>query len=163
MRVLEIAHVDVIPIAFIATEEDYEVAKADAKVLGLREFQSNNNVFDAYMVYQLYRCDRLEDLVHGTYTSFETLEDVIKRANEAREWLRENNITEMEIKDEAGRTLLKTALDRLGLSIAAYHQIIHVAMCIAALDKSKLLRAEHIAEAIQYQCVPDEPFKQIIL
>ena len=55
-----------------------------------------------------------------------------------------------EISDEANE-LLKMAFDNLGLSARAYDRILKVARTIADLDKSTLIKSDHVAEAIQYR------------
>lgn len=78
---------------------------------------------------------------------FETLQDIVSRVESAKN----NNIPEFKL-NEAGWTLFKTAYERLNFSLITCEYIVKTSQVIAWLHKSKDIKLEHLAEAIQYQC-----------
>lgn len=53
--------------------------------------------------------------------------------------------------DESGLQLIKTAMNKYNLSARAYDRILKVSRTIADLEKSEIIKSNHIAEAIQFR------------
>jgi magnesium chelatase family protein len=77
---------------------------------------------------------------------FEGIEGVYCNAQMSSKMLRKV----CKINNESNE-MLKTAMDRLGLSARAYDRILKVARTIADLANSEDILTEHLAEAILYR------------
>jgi magnesium chelatase family protein len=53
--------------------------------------------------------------------------------------------------DDTGEAILKRAVQQLQLSARAYHRVLKLARTIADLEQSDSVRANHLAEALQYR------------
>jgi magnesium chelatase family protein len=53
--------------------------------------------------------------------------------------------------EESAQSLLKAAMKQLYLSARAFHRILKIARTIADLENNDIIKAQHVAEAIQYR------------
>ena len=97
----------------------------------------------------------------------ESSEEIRKRINKARErqlkrftsrrkiycnaHLGSKDIRKYCVIDEQSQSLLKTAIQKFGLSARAYDKVLKVARTIADLENAENIKVQHIAEAIQYR------------
>ena len=60
-------------------------------------------------------------------------------------------LDEIATPEEAGRTLLTRAAERLRLSARGYHRVLRVARTLADLDGAQIVARRHVAEALSYR------------
>ncbi|HZY81416.1 MAG TPA: YifB family Mg chelatase-like AAA ATPase [Cyclobacteriaceae bacterium] len=120
-------HVEVIPVGF-------------DEMVGKRKSETSDEIRDRVIAARLSQSKRFSD--HG---------DVHCNA-----MMSSNMVKEVCGITESGRKLLKTAMERLGLSARAYDRILKVSRTIADLAQSEEIKIEHLAEAIQYRSLDRE-------
>lgn len=62
--------------------------------------------------------------------------------------------------DEAGKALLRTAMESLGLSARAHDRILRMARTIADLDGADDIQERHVSEAIGYRSLDRKLWKR---
>lgn len=63
--------------------------------------------------------------------------------------------------DDESQNLLKTAIEKFGLSARAYDKILKVARTIADLEAEENIKVQHIAEAIQYRSLDKDVWQKL--
>lgn len=122
-------HVEVNPVSFdemTARRQQESSASIRERVIAARQLQQQR--FDA-----LRESGRLKEPVYSNAMMPSQLVKEVCQIN------------------QAGKTLLKTAMERLNLSSRAYDRILKVARTIADISASENIQIEHLAEAIQYR------------
>jgi magnesium chelatase family protein len=53
--------------------------------------------------------------------------------------------------EDGAKSLLRLAMDQLGLSARSFHRVLKLARTIADLSESEVIATPHVAEALQYR------------
>jgi len=110
-------------------------------------------------------------------TPSESSEEIRKRVNRAREiqlvrfkerkkiycnaHMETRDIRRLCLIDDESQNLLKTAIEKFGISARAYDKILKVARTIADLETSEGIKVQHIAEAIQYRSLDKDVWTKL--
>jgi predicted ATPase with chaperone activity len=81
----------------------------------------------------------------------ESFKDILERVNKAKKII--DNVSFK--LNETCNQLLKSAIERLDFNTIDTKYVIDVARSISALDNETTIKVQHIAEAIQYNCIID--------
>ena len=119
-------HVEVTPVSF-------------DQMTGDRRSETSQEIRERVIVARQLQLERLKE--HGLHSNAMMPSQMVK------------DICQI---DSAGKTLLKTAMERLGLSARAYDRILKVSRTIADLAAQDQIKIEHLAEAIQYRSLDRE-------
>ncbi|MEL6560045.1 MAG: YifB family Mg chelatase-like AAA ATPase [Bacteroidota bacterium] len=120
-------HVEVTPVSFDQMTADRKSeSSADIRKRVMKARERQSKRFEAH-----------HDVYNNSMMSSQMVKDVCKI-------------------NDGGRALLKTAMEKLGLSARAYDRILRVAKTIADLADSDEIKIEHLAEAIQYRSLDRE-------
>jgi len=145
-RVIEIAKVGEFSIGIINNDEDFPRDKFTIECRSIVRASGYPNISINNLM------DMNIELQHGIkyfsrQNKIDTPDIVSKRISEARSRKIED------IYDSASKHLLETATKRLGFVYYDIQMVLKIANAIARLDSADKIKAEHIAEAIQYRSV----------
>lgn len=115
--------------------DDYETIKSFYKDVVFSK--------DGDLTLEIYKPD-----YNQNSNNFEKLSDIIARVDKAKK-----NIKPDIIRIPSGSALLKSAAEKLSLSISKIEKIKEISGIIAQLDDSDEVLPQHIAEAIQYSYI----------
>ncbi|MEK7432678.1 MAG: YifB family Mg chelatase-like AAA ATPase [Cyanobacteriota bacterium] len=104
------------------------------QVISTRKAESSNSIRERVIKARKIQNDRFKDI--GIYSNSE---------------MKPKDLRKYCILDEVSINLLKQAIDKLGLSARGNDRILKVSRTIADLDGSENIKAQHLAEAIQYR------------
>jgi len=153
-RVFEIASVGShsITFAYFSDKEDKERSVNPVDIALLCEYYGINPVKNGDLIAEITRPNW--DMVKSAMTrNYETLADIQERITTAKKFKRPDFNT----VSEGSMALLGTAYDRLNFCLKDVELIKDISRTIAQMAYSDTIKVEHIAEAIQYRALLDEP------
>lgn len=115
-------HIEVVPVPF-------------DKLSGKEALESSQTIRERVSLARQVQLDRFQDL-KGVHCNAQMNTKLIRKYCQL---------------DATGSQLIKTAMEKVGLSARAYDRILKVSRTIADLEKSENIHPHHLAEAIQYR------------
>lgn len=112
----------------------------------LRNYYKAMDTLDADIVVEMHEIP-VSDILHSFTGNGETMGDIFERVGEAK---RDTRDVELSLTGGVG-ALLKSAIEKLSLSVRQVNSVLAVSKTIAKLSNSIKVLPEHIAEAIMYQ------------
>jgi hypothetical protein len=136
--------------AYYSDPNDLERSLDPRDILQITEFYSVTPDPSGDIICDIFKPDA-DGIIQATERYFETLQDIHERIEKAKLFPIPTSL-----KDSA-ESLFKVAIERLGLGVVECENVRKVGATIAQMAFSDVIRAEHIAEAIQYckKCVTD--------
>ncbi len=148
-RAYEIAAAGGHTMSIIAGETDTpeQSRQMESNCKDFREYYAAKDDFNSDIVVEMHNIGPNDILLALHNKRHETFSDISKRIDEYK---KAPLTVELNLRG-AVESLLKSAIDKLSLSVSQVTSIISVSKTIAGLSGSNEVKAEHIAEAIQYQ------------
>jgi hypothetical protein len=144
-RAYEIAKLGRHTIGF-AYSNDFQYSLTPAEIKAIADFFGIVPSSEADIICDMNYRPQASEIV--TRRKSETLENIHTRVKDA------SNFPKPEIVlTDGSESLLRTAIDRLNLTIPEVETIYKVSQTIAQLGFSSTIRTEHLAEAIQYRAI----------
>ena len=106
--------------------------------------------------YEKLADDRLGELSEKVQTRVEASRTTQRQRFQETKLACNAEMTPTEVREfcqveESAQSLLKAAMKQLYLSARAFHRILKIARTIADLENADIIKAHHLAEAIQYR------------
>ena len=106
--------------------------------------------------YEKLADDRLGEKSEGVRARVEAARKIQRQRFEGTKLACNAEMTPTEVREfcqveESAQSLLKAAMKQLYLSARAFHRILKIGRTIADLENADIIKANHIAEAIQYR------------
>ena len=106
--------------------------------------------------YEQLTDDTLGEVSERVRTRIEAARQIQQERFQGTELICSTEMTPVEVKEfcqmeTPAQSLLRTAMKQLHLTARAFHRVLKLARTIADLDRADIIKANHLAEALQYR------------